>query len=321
MSINWKYVWGTATIVVIVGGTIYAIKKSKDAQKAEGESISLAEARSIVRREEALREAPVASESHSKILGNGISQVILDEVGFTAGPFNIDGVQTHFTIKNAQVIDEAAPFADEEFEDNEEEDEMVMEDDPGDFLFYDGGRDPKEDIELRYDPNSRDARNQFIRMELAEWRPLEDNYQTLLRLFDFPFKPQNDGDELMATQVIDYRVRFFGFGSRWCKEVTVADIIMHYSRKAEFNCGENVRYWADYFLEFNELDFTKANHEIDEVLLRLNSHTYFNEERATFGLFGLTRECMDQAIRIANGNVDRSVTYEIEFNEFLKSCV
>jgi hypothetical protein len=198
---------------------------------------------------------------------------------------------------------------------------MVMEDDPGDFLFYDGGRDPKEDIELRYDPNSRDARNQFIRMELAEWRPLEDNYQTLLRLFDFPFKPQNDGDELMATQVIDYRVRFFGFGSRWCKEVTVADIIMHYSRKAEFNCGENVRYWADYFLEFNELDFTKANHEIDEVLLRLNSHTYFNEERATFGLFGLTRECMDQAIRIANGNVDRSVTYEIEFNEFLKSCV
>src|SRR5205085_4452626 len=136
--------------------------------------------------------------------------------------------------------------------------------------------------------------------------------QTLTNLFNFPFKPQNDGDHDLYTKVIDYRVQFFGFGSRWSKEVTIADVILYFARNAEFNVGESVRYWAEYFLEFNDLDFTQPSYIIDERLNELNSHTYFNEERATFGLFGLSRVAMDSAINIANRNIDRSVTYEIE---------
>jgi hypothetical protein len=43
-----KHIFGTITIVAIIGGTIYAIKKSKDAKKSEGEEISLEEAKAIV---------------------------------------------------------------------------------------------------------------------------------------------------------------------------------------------------------------------------------------------------------------------------------
>jgi hypothetical protein len=158
-------------------------------------------------------------------------------------------------------------------------------------------------------------------MELAEWVPLEDTYQTLKTLFEFPFKPVNDGDELLRTQVIDYRAQFFGHASVWTKDITIADIILHYAREAEFQVGENVKYWAEYFLEFNPIHVDTPSRAIDDWIAHINNHVYFNEERATFGLFGLTRECMDQAIRIANRNIDSSVTYEIEFQEFLKSCI
>jgi hypothetical protein len=179
----------------------------------------------------------------------------------------------------------------------------------------------EEGDELRYEPNSKEARSQFIKMELAEWAPLEDAHQTLTNLFNFPFQPHNDGDHDLYTKIIDYRVQFFGFGSRWSKEVTIADIVLYFARKAEFDVGQTVRYWAEYFLSFNEIDFTQPSYEIDERIHELNSHTYFNEERATFGLFGLPRTAMDSAISIANRNIDRSVTYEIEFEEFLKSCI
>lgn len=310
-NMNKRQILGTITILVIIGGTLYAIKKSKDAEKMEESEISLDEARALVAMQKLKGDGPENPEyvQYAKADVEATQEYYerLQNVKTTVGPIKIDGVTTYL---------EAKPYEEEEYEDDEE-----PEQESEDFYYIDGDKNPKEDVDLRYDPNSRDARSQFIRMELAEWVPLEDVYQTLLRLFDFPFKPQNDGDDMLLTQIIDYRVRFFGFGSKWNKDITIADVILHYARKAEFNCGESLRYWVNYILEFNELDHTTPSHVIDNMLLRLNSHTYYNEERQTFGLFGLTQDYMDQALKIANLNFDRSVTYEIEFNEFLKSII
>lgn len=295
---NLRYILGTVTIVVIIGGTIYAIKKSKDAEKLEGEEITVEEAKAMVAR----GRVAEAESTYEKTYG-----------------FNPGDEEDRKVVKVRAVTEECEEDLDEDIEEIIDDSREMAE---YNASFVNATRDNnEEEEELRYEPNSMDARNQFIKMELAEWRPLEDVYQTMMKLFDFPFNPQNDGDDMLRTQIIDYRVQFFGFGSKWSKEVTIADVILHYARSAEFNCGEDLRYWVAYFLDFNELDFTMASHEIDEVLSRLNSHTYFNEERQTFGLFGLTRESMDQAIRIANRNIDRSVTYELEFNEFLKSTL
>lgn len=334
MAIKWNYVFGATTIALIVGGTIYAIVKAKQAEKSEEEAITLSEAREIVEE----RKTQPGYE---------------DKIHFTVGPLDIDGVSTSFEIKDLEIVEDfkskkiqvikpSDMDEDEEEIDEEDLEEFVNDlDNPlydkyahvnehtqgpaieplNDFSYYEEGINPKEDKVLRYEPNSVEAKHQFIRMELADWEPSHDVYRIMIQLFEFAFIPTTDGDEVLKTQIIDYKVQFFGFNSRWNREVSFADVIFHYARTAEFNCGESVAYWVEYFLDFNEFEWDSTSKHIDTILLRLNSHTYFNEERQTFGLFGLTRESMDQAIRIANGNIDRSVTYEIEFNEFLKSCL
>lgn len=316
MSPKWNYILGATTIVVIIGGTIYAIKKSRDIEKAEEEAITLEEAAIIVARERG---------EHEDIHFKADIEVINNE------PKPIKAIKRS----------EMENLPEEDFDESDLSDDDIGEDEPmyedpkkpyiprenhtveplKDFWWYEEGIDPKEDKELRHDPNSIEAKHQFIRMELADWDHEQDVYRIMLQLFEFPFIPTTDGDELLRTQIIDYKVQFFGFGSKWCREVSYADIIFHYARSAAYNCGEHLPYWVEYFLSFIEIEAESEEEHFDTMLMRLNSHSYFNEERQTYGLFGLTRESHDQAIRIANMNLDRSVTYEIEFNEFLKSCI
>jgi hypothetical protein len=298
-----KYILGTVTVLTIVGGTIYAIKKSKDLERTEGEAISLEEAKSIV------KEREIYDRQSERIRTSYSTPFVDDEI--VSKP--IIGVKK-LDIDN--VLDDYAEY-EEDYEDEEEE--TVLDHIDIDILLQE--TITEEDKTLRYEPSSRDARNQYIRMELAEWSPSEETYAIMLKLFDFPFQPQNDGDDFLRTNIIDYRVQFFGWGSKWAKEVSYADVILHYAKAAQYNCDESVKYWLEYFLEFNDIQFGYSSQTIDEVLKSLNAHTYFNEERQTFGLFGLTRQSMDNAFKIANRNIDRSVTYEIEFNEFLKSCL
>jgi hypothetical protein len=313
-----RHILGTVTIVAIAGGTIYAIKKSKDLKKAEGEEITLAEAKEIVAEREA---AEGFEKSYKEHFGDDIKFAprFEDEVMTSVSAYaQADVKATHAIyadLEDDEDIDETieGPSIEDDFKPQFQPVAEETDDDIGIFT--------EEDRTLRYEPSSVDALKQFKRMELADLVHNDDTYQTLLRLFDFPFLPQNDGDEMLRTQLIDYRVQFFGFGSKWAQRITFADVILHYARAAEFNQGESVGYWVDYFLEFNDLWHQYSSQALDLAIDTLNKHKYFNEERATFGLFGLTRESMDQAIKIANRNIDRSVTYEIEFNEFLKSCL
>lgn len=324
MSPKTRQVLGTITIGLIVGGTIYAIIKSKQAEKEAESAISLSEAREMMA-ERKRKESPDSGWGESYTPTN-------DEVrDFKTRP-----------IQAIKVTDDIEEDDDEEELTDEEEairdldrDEMIEdkyaninEFTPGpsiepleDFMYFEEGINPKEDKVLRHDPNSVEAKHQYIRMELAGWEPNHPIYRIMLQLFEFNFIPTNDGDEILRTQIIDHKVQFFGFESRWVKEVSFADVVFHYARNTEFNCGESVEYWVEYFMDFTEFEWDAPVEHFEAIVLRIVSHTYFNEERHTFGLFGLTHEGITQAIRIANGNIDRSVTFEIEFNEFLKSFV
>lgn len=332
---NLKQTLGTVTIVAIVGGTIYAIKKSKDAKKVEEQEITLAEAKEIVKERQAGQEETVTWRQSFEATKD-IDELTDEE---------IELLNKHSLNEEeyfGEDFDEAMDDAREMAEHNrsfmppnyEEEDEITLEDVMDEDWKIDENTDgpdieesdddigifTEEDRTLRHEPSSMDALKQYKRMELAELAHNGDVYQTMLRLYDFPFQPQNDGDALLRTQIIDYRVQFFGFGSRWAQQVTFADVINHYARLAQFNCDETVGYWVEYFLEFNDLYYAFSGSSIDASINTLNAHQYFNDERQTFGLFGLTRQSMDQAIKLASRNIDSSVTYEIEFQEFLKSC-
>jgi hypothetical protein len=310
---NLKQTLGTVTIIAIVGGTIYSIKKSRDAKKQEEQEITVAEAKEIVK-ERKFEEA--------------YAEKFDDTIHFTVEPFNVDGISTsfethdmeHFGDDVREMAEHNRSFMPPQYDEDEEEEiiegPVINEQDDNDIGVF-----TEEDRKLRHEPSSMDALKQYKRMELAELAQNSDVYQTMLRLYDFPFQPTNDGDDLLRTQIIDYRVQFFGFGSRWAQKVTFADVIMHYARLAQFNCDETIGYWISYFLEFNDLYYAYSSNTIDATINTLNAHQYFNDERQTFGLFGLTRNGMDQAIKLANRNIDSSVTYEIEFNEFLASCL
>lgn len=301
MNAKWNYILGGVTIGLIIGGTIYAIKKAKDADREEEEAITLDEARRIVEEGRDLEDVE-----------------------------ELQGSKRTIAVKTEDLETFLENNEDMYYEDDldEEEDEFIVPtysvEPLYDFLYFEEGIDnPGEDTELRFDKNSIDAKHQFIRMELADFNGdfSCDAYRITLQLFEFPFQPTNSGDELLRTQIIDYKVQFFGFDSKWVNEVSYADVILYYARRAEYDVGETVDYWINYFLEFNDFQWDGTSSEYDILLRRLNSHTYFNEDRQTFGLFGLSREGMDSAINIAHMNIDRSVTYEIEFQEFLKSCI
>jgi len=322
---NKKQIIGTVTIVILIGGCIYAVKKSRDQKKAEENSISV---------KEAMEEVAAMRKAKSNQEAEELAEELADRYGHWERRESDEVIESRYAAKFANApIYIAGEFYDPERDEDSTELEEVDEYTEGPKIndgvaFVEDELDTRlsdtmteEDITLRHDPNSREARSQYIKMELAEWAPLEDTYQIMLNLFEFPFNPLNDGDWDLKTRIIDHRVQFFGYGSIWNKEVSYADVILHYARNASFNVNDSVRYWVEFILDFSEFDITTPSHRIDELLEQLNSHTYYNEERTTFGLFGLTRERMDQAIKIANRNVDRSVTYEIEFNEFLKSCI
>lgn len=320
MSPKWRYILGTVTIVTIVGGVAYAIKKAKDAEKQAEQAISIDEARAILK--ENGRELTQPEETDEVELEDDETEeglVITETTAVTVQD------EPSITVVRKEVV-AVAPYLEEEEDEYPDVDENV--DGPiltveplVDFYYIEEGIDPKEDKTLRFEPNSDQAKHQYIRMELAEWVPTDDVYRILLQLFEVPFIPMNEGDEILRTQVIDYKVQFFGFKSKWNKEVSYADIIMHYARAAEFNCGETVSYWAEQFCYAAGFQSDFSEDELETMVMRLNSHTHYNAENDTYGLFGINRAYMDQAVRIATRNVDRAVTYEIEFNEMLKACM
>lgn len=323
MNAKWRYILGTVTIVSIVGGTIYAIKKSKEVEKAEENAISIDEAREIVKQS----KTEEALESSDVVVDVVIKEDELSEEEITTQQTTA-ALEGHIPDRKIEVLSKRDYDAllDEEQDEHPDVDERIegpkfTVEPLRDFMYVEEGIDPKEDKTLRYHPDSVEAKHQFIRMELAEWEPMSDVYRILLQLFEVPFIPNSDGDEMLGTKVIDYKVHFYGFNSRWNKEVSYGDIVMHYARLAEFNCGETVAYWTEHFLYSAGFEWDMSEQQIDTLVMRLNSHSHRNPKRDTFGLFGIASEYMDEAIKIANRNADRSVTYDIEFNEFLKSCM
>lgn len=315
MKTEWRYILGGVTMVVIIGGTIYAIKKAKDAEKQQEETITAEEAKRIV--EEAKAQQTDEEMAYSEQEANAY----------------VDEIEHHKQI----LVRKLEEPEEEEIDEGELPDDPLRDDYPlideqiqgpkltveplVDFYYVEEGIDPKEDKELRYHPDSRDAKHQYIRMELADWSPMETPYKILLQLFEFPFIPTNEGDEILRSQIVDYKIQFFGENSKWVDEISFAEVVLHYARCAEFEFGDVVSEWATTFLLNAGFEWDFTSEQFDTTILQLNSHIHFNNERRTFGLFGLSRNHMDEAIRIANRKIDRSVTYEIEFNEFMKAYV
>lgn len=290
---------GFVTFSAIVGGSAYLIYRYKK-NKAEGVEeapMTLEEARALT----ALREqAKKSSVQVGEAFGMNREEIeaIVDDAHDTAGfneSFNTDKIK------------------------NENEKSTYYDD--VDYNIPLADTITEEEKKLRYDPNSTQALHQFMKMELAEGLPMDPSYQAMVRLFDFPFEPKNDGDHILFTQLIDYRAQFFGMPSRWTQAITMADVIAHYARLTDFNVGNGIWHWVEHMVMSGDFIDNVTSHNIGEIIERLNNHTHFNEDMQTFGIFALDRYQMDEASKVARQNLDPSLTYEIEFNVFLQGCI
>lgn len=320
---NKKQLLGGATIVIILGGTAYAIYKYKKMEKAAEGVIDLHEAREIVanheeintQREEAMYEE---SESFDEMIDD-----CRDEASYNASFTR--GTEEFVSTKDGDIkikhIDEfvaTTPDADLPYEPDKE---FHYSDIP-DLQTPEAETMTEEDKVLKYEPNSREARSQFIRMELAEWPASSQPYHRMLDLFNEPFIPTNDGDRDLVDRIIDYKIEFFGPHSKWVNEVTIADLILYYAKRAEFNCGGTVSEWADRFLDTTSfLSSREGKYSHSETVELLTNHKFYNDNIRGFGLFGISKQAWDSAQQVAELNFDRSITFEIEFNEMIKEMM
>ena len=176
----------------------------------------------------------------------------------------------------------------------------------------------KEDEELRHDPNSREARDQFIKMKIAEWSPGDEAHDLLMYLFTFPFTPTNEDDKLLRKVLMYNREEFFGPDSKWNSRITWADVILHYAESLEFNLGESINHWTEYMLDNMGINVIMSSESLDRLLSDLANHSFYNEDTNRFGLFGLNDDELDNAYLIADDQVEPGLTFDIQFNELLK---
>lgn len=328
---NKRKVMGYITISVIIGGVAYSIYKSKQHQKQQEAEITLEEAKAIVRMQEVARRNEEARRAqHTELIDDLTENVRPDDF--------IEDLIDECRDEASWNSSFSTNYSDEERELSEEEaiherrsteiiEALSGESDNG-VAFYQGldfdvplaQTITEEDKVLRFDPNSRQAHEQFIKMELAEWLPMEETYQTMLRLFGFKVEPVNQGDDTTFGQIADYRGEFFG-DSIWTSYISMADIILHYARLTDYNVGGTVKAWVEHFLEFNEFDKYEYNQHIDKLIYDILNHRYTNLDRNTNSLFGLTTPQASEAMAIAARTVDGQVTFDIEYNEFLKGCL
>lgn len=290
-----KQVIGWLTIAGVVGLTAYAIHEYRKNKKERDLYISIEEAREI------------AHEKLNKIKNNVGSK---PEVSFEV---DMEYIPEYVETENMNSKDKKVIIKDDKLEMDLEM--PILEDD--NILLEDEG-----DGTLRYDPNSEAALQQYIDSEIVTWADDKWTHEVFRVLFDIPFVPTNDGDRDFYDRLASNRENFFGANTMWSKQITFGDVVSHFAHHLDFNLNGSVKYWgrrlvilsglADYIPNIDDTE------QLEMAIEDMNNHVYFNGRDKKHGLFGLTDEFYDMALETASNNIDNELTYEIEYQTFLK---
>lgn len=174
------------------------------------------------------------------------------------------------------------------------------------------------------DPNSMEAVQSYIRMELAEYTTGGDEYILLNKLFTYAFVPSTMGDEVLKGAIASKRAGYFGSNCRWNEMVSWADVLIWYAKKLgwNLNCDDN-EYWVGHMLDQIGITYATTDDEIVRNLDALTNHTYYNEDKVSeqFGLFGLDIhgvEHMDEKLKYS---VEQKYTFELELNAYIQANI
>lgn len=144
----------------------------------------------------------------------------------------------------------------------------------------------EEELEtLRHHPDSEEALEQYKEMLLADFNPKQDTRVTLYKMFNYPFKPSLEVDNVILGHIKDQRSEFFGEGHWRSQEATMAELYYHFARLFDFDLDQGLEFWMNFLLENSQLHWSMPDKDFAERLRYILNHEWYY--KGGFGMFAV----------------------------------
>lgn len=169
-----------------------------------------------------------------------------------------------------------------------------------------------EDVEqLRYEPNSPEALQQYINMRLAEFDSTSEFRSTMVRLFEVPFVPTNDDDHNLIGNIQDRKEEFFG-DSDHIYNTTIGDLLEFWAFQTDFDINGGIEIHLQGYLSQLGLWTGMGVGAMDTVVNDLVNHRI--KINGKNGMFAIGEQEYLEAANNPNVNIK---SFRAQYNVFL----
>ena len=215
-------------------------------------------------------------------------------------------------------------FEEEYYEEEDEEVVPLVQYEYEEYLRENGevedAYDEEEEMELdilRYEPNSQEAKDQYLMLLLSDFDRYSRDYKLLTRLLRVPFSGDPEVNDIMLENIWEAKAHFYGTDSKWLDETSWGDVILYFADRASFDLGNTRDYWFGTFMDTIgfAIDDSVSDQEFDEIVDSIRSNYFYG---ANFGIFGLGRDQVLEAGRIDSIQNINQLSVERQYQEYVK---
>lgn len=210
---------------------------------------------------------------------------------------------------NVEDEDEALPIVQYEYEE-------YLRENGEDVETYEEDEEEELDI-LKYEPNSLEAKDQYVMLLLSDFDRYSRDYTLLNRLLQVPFSGDPKVNEIMLDNIWEAKAHFYGPDSVWLDVASWGDVAIYFADRAEFDLGYTRDYWFGTFMDtigFSTSD-SVSDQEFDEIMDSLCNNYFYG---ANYGLFGLSRDQVLEAGKIDAIDHISQLSIERQYQEYVK---
>ena len=209
------------------------------------------------------------------------------------------------SVEDYDIEEDALPIVEYEYEYEYEEEDNYEEDE-------------EEELDiLKYEPNSLEAKDQYVMLLLSDFDRYSRDYTLLNRLLRVPFSGDPKVNEIMLENIWEAKVNFYGPDSVWLDVTSWGDVAIYFADRAEFDLGYTRDYWFGTFMDtigFSTSD-SVSEQEFEEIMDSLCNNYFYG---ANYGLFGLSREQVLEAGKIDAIEHISQLSIERQYQEYVK---
>lgn len=167
------------------------------------------------------------------------------------------------------------------------DDETYEEDDETEYDdAEDNDSDDKDVTVLRFPPESKDAWNQWRAYRLMAVTMDNATYKSVYRLYDMPYVPTTDDDETVMQNLIEERMNFFGQDEEISKKATMAELLIWFAEKLDYDWGGGVEHWLTSMLKHLGLDYRRDWNDFTTTMNSISHHEFISPVDGMPGMFG-----------------------------------